>query len=536
MTTRRFAAIGLSLLYLAIASFAGELPKKVELTKEQLYDKIRGGWVGKFIGCTYGGPTEFKYSYKMIPDDKKINWQHGAKIGRKGGEFGGLYDDLYMGITFMSVYEKLGLNAPRKEFKRAVAEANFPLWCANLKARINYFDGNIDQNAPTSWRDNGRTDDIDFQIESDYAGLMSPANVKNALKFAEVAGRAFNASDGYYCGAYVATMCSLAFALDNPQDVVEYASRILPKESITYAIVSDIIAHYKENKTDWKLAWKTFHDKYTPQRKGSIYAPYNLAYVVIGLLYGNGDFDKTADISTRCGLDSDCNPSTACGILAIISGYSNIPQKWQKYIEPLEKTYFFKGTNYTLEKTYSTGYMHALSVLKSNGVNINNEKLSIDVVLPDALPYEKNGFEFGTVERPRIPKAFEKFIESGAIVGYLNISKENLPAITKENPVVEIEFEGTGIAIYNTDTPAHNKNMSNKKHIKGNCATVEVFLDGKKQIDANYSFEEHRYRRNWLYEVYDLPHGKHKVKLVLKNAHEQFPPLHQTVATFKNLK
>lgn len=536
MTAKTLITIGLSSLYFAITSVAGELPKKIELTKDQLYDKIRGGWAGKFIGCTYGGPTEFKFNYKIIPDGEKINWQQFALNNRINGVLGSLYDDLYVGITFMSVYEKFGLNAPRKEFKKALAESNFQLWCANLKARINYFDGNIDPNVPTSWRNNSRSDDIDFQIESDYAGLMSPANVKSALKFAEVAGKAINASDGYYCGAYIASMCSLAFALDNPQDVVEYASKILPKESITYAVVNDIIAHYKENKTDWKLAWKTFHDKYIPQSKGGIYAPYNLAYVVIGLLYGNGDFDKTADISTRCGLDSDCNPSTACGILAIISGYSNLPEKWRKYIEPVEKTHYFRGTNYTLEKTYSTGYMHALNVLKSNGVNIFKEKLEIDVVLPDALPYEKNGFEFGTVKNPRIPKVFEKYIESGAIAGYLNISREKLPAITKENPVVEIEFEGTGVAIYNTDTPTHHKNMSKKWHIKGNCATVEVFLDGKKQIDANYSFEEHRFRRDWLYEVYDLPHGKHKVKLVLKNAHKQFPPLHQTVATFRNLK
>ena len=60
MTAKTLIAIGLSSLYFAITSIAGELPKKIELTKDQLYDKIRGGWAGKFIGCTYGGPTEFK--------------------------------------------------------------------------------------------------------------------------------------------------------------------------------------------------------------------------------------------------------------------------------------------------------------------------------------------------------------------------------------------------------------------------------------------------------------------------------------------
>ena len=47
-------------------------------------------------------------------------------------------------------------------------------------------------------------------------------------------------------------------------------------------------------------------------RDFNIDAKINSAYVVLGLLYGEDDFDKTLDISTRAGQDSDCNPATAC--------------------------------------------------------------------------------------------------------------------------------------------------------------------------------------------------------------------------------
>jgi hypothetical protein len=53
----------------------------------------------------------------------------------------------------------------------------------------------------------------------------------------------------------------------------------------------------------------------------NIDARLNAAYVVIGLLYGQKDFYKTMDISTRCGQDSDCNPATAAGILGVMMGY-----------------------------------------------------------------------------------------------------------------------------------------------------------------------------------------------------------------------
>ena len=36
------------------------LPDTVTMTKEQLMDKIKGGWAAQTIGVTYGGPTEFR--------------------------------------------------------------------------------------------------------------------------------------------------------------------------------------------------------------------------------------------------------------------------------------------------------------------------------------------------------------------------------------------------------------------------------------------------------------------------------------------
>jgi len=45
---------------------------EVKLTKAQLMDKVKGGWAGQLIGCSYGGPTEFKYKGVMIDDSIAI--------------------------------------------------------------------------------------------------------------------------------------------------------------------------------------------------------------------------------------------------------------------------------------------------------------------------------------------------------------------------------------------------------------------------------------------------------------------------------
>ena len=62
----------------------------------------------------------------------------------------------------------------------------------------------------------------------------------------------------------------------------------------------------------------------------------NSAYILIGLLYGEGDFSKTLDIATRCGQDSDCNPASAGGILGAMLGYDNIPEKWMRNLREVE--------------------------------------------------------------------------------------------------------------------------------------------------------------------------------------------------------
>lgn len=45
--------------------------------KDALFDKVKGAWAGQVIGCTYGGPTEFRYLSTMIPDSIVMPWGPG---------------------------------------------------------------------------------------------------------------------------------------------------------------------------------------------------------------------------------------------------------------------------------------------------------------------------------------------------------------------------------------------------------------------------------------------------------------------------
>ena len=66
-------AVFASSLYGKDQKLGSQLPEKVTLSLSSLQDKIKGGWAGQTIGCTFGGPTEFQFKGTMIHDlQKKI--------------------------------------------------------------------------------------------------------------------------------------------------------------------------------------------------------------------------------------------------------------------------------------------------------------------------------------------------------------------------------------------------------------------------------------------------------------------------------
>ena len=59
----------------------------------------------------------------------------------------------------------------------------------------------------------------------------------------------------------------------------------------------------------------------------------NAAIVLMGLIYGGGDYGKSISISVMGGLDTDCNGATVGSILGVILGGKGLPDKW---IAPLK--------------------------------------------------------------------------------------------------------------------------------------------------------------------------------------------------------
>ena len=303
---------------------------------EDYVDKMKAGWIGQMAGVGWGGPTEFRYRGEIIPEVNIPSWK--PEMINQFGQ-----DDIYVEMTFLRTLELYGMDVSIRQAGIDFANSGYPLWHANNEGRTLLRRGIAppDSGHPEF---NKHADDIDYQIEADYAGLIAPGMPNVAIELGETFGRLMNYGDGLYGGQFVGGMYAEAFFEDDIEKIILAGLKCIPPKSQYTECIRDVLTWYKQNPDDWQKTWQLVEEKYQDNpdyRKSScdkgefnIDAKINGAYIVIGLLYGEGDLDKTIVITARCGQDSDCNPSNSAGILSTTIGFKNLPDKFKSALNP----------------------------------------------------------------------------------------------------------------------------------------------------------------------------------------------------------
>jgi hypothetical protein len=380
-----------SLIFLPLSSLSAEefrhLPVKTYI------DKMKAGWVGQMAGVGWGGPTEFHYRGQIIPEEKMPKWR--PKMINQFEQ-----DDIYVEMTFLRTLELYGLDVSIRQAGIDFANSGYDLWHANRYGRRNLRNGIAppDSGHP---KFSDHADDIDYQIEADYAGLISPGMPNLAIELGEKFGRLMNYGDGLYGGQFVGGMYAEAFFETDMEKIVRAGLMCIPQKSQYAECISDVLKWYKQNPNDWKKTWQLIEDKYQDNpdyRRFScekpddsnitndfnIDAKINGAYIIMGLLYGERDLDKTIIISTRCGQDSDCNPSNAGGVLFTTIGFSKLPDRFTSAIDPEGK---FSHTPYTFPKLIEVSKTLVRQALERSGGRIEKDAAGEEIfVIPVKAP------------------------------------------------------------------------------------------------------------------------------------------------------
>ncbi len=461
------------------------------LSREVLRDKIRGAWAGQMIGVTYGAATEFKSRGRIHEDPIKPADLSNAIV----------QDDLYVEMTFVQVMDTIGLNATTADYGEALKNSKYELWHANAGARRNLNRGIA---APLSGapRYNMHADDIDFQIEADFIGIMCPGLPQVSNQFCERVGRVMNYGDGLYGGMFVCGMYAAAYFEADPRKVVAAGLACIPAGSPYAQLISDLLAWSAQEPNDWRKVWQQVETKWNKNdvcpegvdNAFNIDAKLNGAYIAFGLLYGRGDWQQTMETATRCGQDSDCNPSSACGLLGAMIGFTKIPDPYKPGLAKLAETKF-DFTEYSFNDIVKSTEARTLQIIRQAGGQVSEREVVIPLQSP--MPPELALCNFG------VPVKVVK-CQDVAWEWQGNWSETTHARVADgAGSEATLQFDGSGLAL------AGNLSQDGGR--------ADVYLDGVKSVLVADAYIVPRTHDNDLWRIQGLKPGPHTLRLVMRD-------------------
>ncbi len=147
-------------------------------------------------------------------------------------------------------------------------------------------------------------------------------------------------AEGTYAEIFTASMESAAFIEHDRDNLISFGLSMIPADCRVAQAVRTAVQAKKENR-DWKEARLAVISN--TKDMGWFQAPRNVAFTIIGWLYGEGDFGKSICIAVNCGDDTDCTGATLASIFGIIGGTKAIPENWRKPVGDRIATVAIKG-------------------------------------------------------------------------------------------------------------------------------------------------------------------------------------------------
>ena len=317
---------------------------KIDWNSERIYDQIYGAWLGRAAGCVLGKPVEGwpkeridKYLKdhnidildNYLPFDEKV--LPGVHKVSTRGNINFMPRDDYMD------YVIIGLLALEKRGIKTSARTIANTWVDRLPFNVVYtaeecayrnFVNSIWPPLSGTHRNPFR-EWIGAQIRADVFGYVTPGLPEIGAKLAFNDASISHDKNGIYGEMFVAAMLSAAFKLESVKETINAGLAEIPENCRLAEAVKDTM-HWCETLPTWELVWEKINESVGHYH--GVHTINNAALVVMGLYFGEDNFEKGIVCTVRGGWDTDCTGATVGSILGLRLGAKNLPSKW---ISPL---------------------------------------------------------------------------------------------------------------------------------------------------------------------------------------------------------
>ena len=282
-------------------------------------DKVNACWVGKNIGGTMGAPYEGK---RELLDIQGFATKPGEVLPN---------DDLDLQLVWLYALEQEGPYA----IKAAMLGEYWlsyitPHWNEYGLGKVNMQRGlpaPMSGDYENDWKDSNGA-----WIRTEIWASVVPGTPEAAARYAmEDAKVDHGAGEGTYAAAFVGAMQSAAFVLSDIRACMEVGLAVIPETSRVAQTVRFVMECYDQGKPPVETRNAVLQMN-ADIGTGWFEAPSNVGYVVLGLLFGEGDFKKSMILAINCGDDTDCTGATVGATLGILGGMAAIPADWSAHI------------------------------------------------------------------------------------------------------------------------------------------------------------------------------------------------------------
>ncbi|OGV34103.1 MAG: hypothetical protein A2020_09460 [Lentisphaerae bacterium GWF2_45_14] len=285
---------------------------------EEYRDKVLGCWTGKNIGGTLGAPFEGKREMQNVSFyTQELN---GNPVPN---------DDLDLQLIWLFAAEKHGVyNLNERLLAEYWMQTILGPWNEYAVCRANIRNGLYPPLSGSCNNDKWKNSNGAW-IRSEIWACLFPGEPDQAAQFAYMDACVDHCGDGIYAEIFTASLESAAFIVNDIRKLIDIGLSKIPAGSRIARSVR-IACELYEKKTAFADARNAIVKD--SEDLGWFQAPANMGFLVLGLLYGEGDFGKSICYAVNCGDDTDCTGATAGAILGIMKGRSGIPSEW---IEPI---------------------------------------------------------------------------------------------------------------------------------------------------------------------------------------------------------
>ncbi len=421
-------------------------------------EKVYAGVLGKIIGVFLGRPFE-NWSYERIMKELgPINYYVNDKLDFPLPVSD---DDITGTFTFLRTFRECNYNKNitakdiGKTWLNNIIEDKTILWwggkghSAEDTAFQNLKQG-IDAPHSGSIETNGKViaEQIGAQIFIDGWAMVSPGDPEKAAHYAKLAASVSHDGEAIYGAQVVAALESMAFVENDLTKLVDQAKKIVPDNSVIFRLISDI-QEWRSGNLGWEQAREKIVENYGYDKYlGNCHMVPNHALIIMALLFGEDDFQKTMMIVNTAGWDTDCNSGNVGCILGIKNGIDGL-KKGPDYLSPINDILYCPSASggETLTDALTETYKIINTTRKINGLEErlpkNGARFHFDI--KDSTQGWRTGIGDQFCETKISNIKYKSNIGQRALkISYNNLSVDNISEVYVETffPEVILQLEG----------------------------------------------------------------------------------------------